>query len=197
MRMSKENRCHAWLLRLLACFTHPTIHERYKGLLVITNKSKDMNHHCIQNTKLLGALFLAWEPNISLPMSFVYLAFFLGTSPENVSFNGLFPKKDKKWFDKPSLLAVPNLRSLRFLLSEDKLHYPRSFVCDIKCKNNSSLHGRTLIQFEHSRHEYTFGRNVLQSLQSSRGSRFVRHLEFLWFVLKRDTRIAPCILIGW
>ena len=41
------------------------------------------------------------------------------------------------------------LRSLRFLLSEDKLHYPRSFVCDIECKNNGSLHGRTLIEFEH------------------------------------------------
>ena len=89
-----------------------------------------------------------------------------------------------------------SLRSLRFLLSEDKLRYPRSFVCDIECKNNGSLHGRTLIQFEHSRDVYTFRRNVLQSLQSSRGSRFVRHLEFLCFVLKRDTRIAPCILIG-
>ena len=88
------------------------------------------------------------------------------------------------------------LRSLRFLLSEDKLRYPRSFVCDIECQNNGSLHGRTLIQFEHSRDVYTFRRNVLQSLQSSRGSRFVRHLEFLWLVLKRDTQIAPCILIG-
>jgi len=70
------------------------------------------------------------------------------------------------------------LRSLRFLLSEDKLRYPRSFVCDIECKNNGSLHGRTLIRFEHSRDVYTLRRNVLQSLQSSRGSRFVRHLNF-------------------
>ena len=88
------------------------------------------------------------------------------------------------------------LRSLRFLLPEDKLRYPRSFVRDIECKNNGSLHGRTLIQLEHSCDAYTFRRNVLQSLQSSRGSRFVRHLEFSWFVLKRDTRITPCILIG-
>ena len=59
-----------------------------------------------------------------------------------------------------------------------------------------NFYGLFFIQFEHSRDVYTFRRNVLQSLQSSRSSRFVRHLEFLWFVLKRDTRIAPCILIG-
>ena len=89
-----------------------------------------------------------------------------------------FQRKIKSSLINHRCWQVQILRSLRFLQSEDKLRYPRSFVRDIECKNNGSLHGRTLIQFEHTRDVYTFQRNVLQSLQSSRGSRFVRHPRF-------------------